>query len=71
MSTQHAFDNTESTSGTSKNYSLAIDEIRLERSINNLSDLVESLDKSVSPRYLLEEIAYQEQQLSSLRKNRK
>lgn len=51
-------------------YGLAIEEIKLERSISQLHKLVDSYGPDEKPEFLLDEIAQQNRQLLSLRKVR-
>lgn len=53
------------------NYSLAIDEIRLLRSIKNLSELLKKYEKGRGPKYILDELAALQQELESLKQARK
>ncbi len=49
-------------------YGLAIEEIKLERSINNMAALINGYDYEDRPQYLINEISHQERELMSLRK---
>lgn len=51
-------------------YGLAVEEIKLERSIRKLTNMMKSINSSGRPQYLAREIALQEQQLRSLRESR-
>ena len=51
-------------------YGLAVEEIKLERSIRNLTNIMNSYQASNRPQYLAKEIALQQKQLISLRESR-
>lgn len=53
-----------------KNYSLAVEEIRLSRNLVNLSNLLEGFQSPQQPRYLKEAIANIEHRLNSIRDQR-
>ena len=55
------------TSQLSYHYGLALEEIKLERSINSMAFLLDGFDSQDRPQYLVNEIAHQEKQLKSLR----
>lgn len=66
MSTHHQFkENLDTT-----NYGLAVEEIKLVRSIRNLTNLMKNLDSSNKPQHLEKEIACQQRQLQSLKEMR-
>lgn len=52
---------------TYRNYGLAVEAIRLERNIRNLSELARDFDPKKRPKYLLDEIEQLKRQLNSLR----
>ena len=58
------------TSQLNYHYGLALEEIKLERSINNIASLMNGFNSEARPQYLMKEIAHQEKQLYSLRKLR-
>lgn len=49
------------------NFTRAVDEIRLRRSLDRLLVLMNSLDPSQRPKYLVDEVASQQRQLQELR----
>lgn len=51
-------------------YGLAVEEIKLERSIRKLTTMMRSLNAAGRPKYLAKEIAIQEKRLRSLRESR-
>ena len=52
-------------------YGLALEEIKLERSINNMAFMLNGFNLEDKPQYLLNEMAHQERQLRSIHKLRK
>ena len=55
------------TSQLNHHYSLALEEIKLERTINSMAFLLDGFDVEEQPQYLVNEIAQQEKQLKLLR----
>jgi len=53
-----------------RHYGLALEEIKLERSINSLNSVLNSFNPGDLPEYLSNEKEYQERQLHSLRELR-
>jgi len=52
-------------------YGIALEEIRIERSISDMMHLLRSVESEKKTHYLLNEIAHRERQLLSIRKQRK
>ena len=55
------------TSQLNYHYGLALEEIKLERTLNSMAFLLDGFDDEDRPQYLVNEIAHQKKQLKSLR----